>query len=335
MRVVLALASLTPSSVLAETADATRVESVGSHVRLTFEGTYTADLATDIADDLRASLRERGITMELSSAQDVSALATVRLDFAEYATGRLRIVVEDALTRKVVERTIELAQEPVDVWSVLIAAAADELLRASWIELRLSDAPSPTRAVPAEIQEVVTSSLASPTSPLSVWGLGADASFVFSEGASFLGARLALTQASLSPLTLTLGVGAVALLPLSSERVRIEGVWLFADVETGIALLPRTGDVRLSIVVASRIGALVARATTSEAFLQTQDASAWAILLDGGFRGGFSLHEGTQLSLGLLVGAPLLGVTLSDGARDVASFHGLSLRAEVGVQVWL
>lgn len=57
-----------------------------------------------------------------------------------------RIVVRDALTRKQLERTLELGALPADSRALAIAAAADELLRASWAELLLRDAPPPSDA---------------------------------------------------------------------------------------------------------------------------------------------------------------------------------------------
>jgi hypothetical protein len=333
----LALALAMPSLAQAQVVESAAVESPSEavHVRLVFDGDASPQLREDIAGDLRASLRERGIAMNSGHSEDLTALATVRIDVAEYATGRLRIIVEDALTRKLVERSLHLEQEPPDVWSVLVAAAADELLRASWIELSMPDAPAPALEVPAVVEEAIEASIGPRSRTDGAWGLGADASFVFSEGASFLGARLTLTQASLAPFTLTLGLGAAALLPVTSKRARFDGVWLFADLEAGIALLPRDGSVRLSVVLAARGGPLFARATATDSFLQTRDGDTLAVLLDGGFRGGLTLVEGTQLTLGVLVGAPLSGVSLSDGARDVVNFGGLSVRGEVGVEVWL
>lgn len=307
------------------------------HVRLAFEGCPDV-LAEDVAGDLRASLRERGIGMILGDLEDRSALATVRVDATEYATGRLRIVVEDALTRKLVERAVQLADEPPDVWSVLIAAAADELLRASWAELSLRDAPTPTREVPQAVQAALASSLASSSEPRTgdgTLGFGADVTLVFSEHASFLGARLLISEASLAPLTLRFAIGVSGLLPGASERARFEALWLFGDLEAGVALLPRQGDVRLLVVVGARAGAVFASATTQSVLLRAHTDTAPALLLDGGFRGALTLGASVQLTLGVLVGAPLLGFSLSDGERDVVSFSGLTVRAELGFEVWL
>ena len=323
------------SSVHAQDGTSTQSPAEAAHIRLALEGTWPPELAEDLTRDLRASLLERGIAMILGASSDAESLATVRIDASQLATSELRIVVEDALTRKIVERSMSLEGTPPDVWSVLAAAAADELLRASWIELSMPDAPAPTQEVPQVVEAAIAASVVPVPEAEGAWGIGADASLMASEGATFLGARLTLTQASLAPLTLTLGLGAAGLLPMSSARARIDAVWLFVDVEAGIALLPRTGDFRLSVVVGARGGALLARATALSASLQASDGLSAAILLDGGFRGALALIDHTHLTLGALVGAPVTGVVISDGAEDIVRFTGITVRVELGVEVWL
>lgn len=306
-----------------------------AHIRLVLEGTWPAELAEGLTRDLRASLRERGIAMEVGESSETQSLARVRIDAAGLATLSLRIVVEDALTRKIVERAMSLEGVPPDVWSVLVSAAADELLRASWVELSMPDAPPPAQEVPRVVEEAIASSVAPPAVGDGAWGLGVAATAVISEGANFLGARLALSQASLAPLTFTLGLGAAGMIPMQSARARMDAVWLFVDVETAIELLPRRGDFRLSVVLGARGGPLFAQATAQSALLEASDGVATAILLDGGFRGGLTLSGNTQLTLGALVGAPLMGVSLSDGEEDVARLSGITVRAELGIEVWL
>ena len=315
-----------------------------AHIRLVLEGTWPAELAEGLTRDLRASLRERGIAMEVGESSETQSLARVRIDAAGLATLSLRIVVEDALTRKIVERAMSLEGVPPDVWSVLVSAAADELLRASWVELSMPDAPPPAQEVPRVVEEAIASSVAPPAVGDGAWGLGVAATAVISEGANFLGARLALSQASLAPLTFTLGLGAAGMIPMQSARARMDAVWLFVDVETAIELLPRTRgfaaretsqQLRLSLVLGARGGPLFAQATAQSALLEASDGVATVIVLDGGFRGGLTLFGDTQLTLGALVGAPLMGVSLSDGEEDVARLSGITVRAELGIEVWL
>jgi len=323
---------------------ATEPADEAAHIRLILEGTWPPELAEDLTRDLRASLRERGIAMVLGASSEGESLARVRIDASGLATLELRIVVEDALTRKIVERSMSLEGVPPDVWSVLVSSAADELLRASWMELRMRDAPAPSQEVPPAVEEAITASLAPIPQNDSAWGVGVGTTLVISEGANFLGARLTLTLASLSPLTFTLGLGAAGMIPIESDRARMDAVWLFVDLETAIALLPRARDfparensqqLQLSVVLGVRGGPLFAQATAQSALLETSDALSAAILLDGGFRGGLTLSGNTQLTLGALVGAPVLGVLLSDGVDDVARFTGITVRAELGIEVWL
>jgi hypothetical protein len=75
----------------------------------------------------------------------------------------LQISVDDRLTNKQLERELELAALPLDTWALAVASSVDELLRASWIELALPDAPRPSTPPPAAIVQVLQQSL--PTAP--------------------------------------------------------------------------------------------------------------------------------------------------------------------------
>jgi hypothetical protein len=65
------------------------------------------------------------------------------------------IEVHDSLTNKHVLREVDLRNVPDDARGVALAAAADELLRASWAELALEDAPAPAFEPPVEVTNAV------------------------------------------------------------------------------------------------------------------------------------------------------------------------------------
>ena len=70
------------------------------------------------------------------------------------------ISVDDGVTKKRVARDLDLRSIPADGRAMMIALALDELLRASWAELTLIDAPVKT-PVPAVVREAI----AAPTPP--------------------------------------------------------------------------------------------------------------------------------------------------------------------------
>jgi len=311
-----------------------------ARVELHLEGGWPRELSDDVVQSFEASVEERGIDvvvrrdgLEVPPASDDAALAVLVISAPSVDAPTSTITVRDRLTRKVVERVVPLGGEPVDVWSVLLAAAADELLRASWIELSMPDAPPPSSPPPAAVSDVVARSIDPPFPSDAAWGVALDAELAASEGALLLGGRVTLANASLDPLLIGIGVGELGLLPRTSDRARFEGVLAFADLDLRLSLLPRRGEARLSIVALARAGALYVSASATEGFRGTSDVIPSLALL-GGLRGGLALGPGTQLVLGLLVGAPVLAVAASDGASDVVSLSGPMVIVDLGVEIW-
>ena len=106
-------------------------------------------LESKIADQLRAALNGRGITL---CAADQREGAVAELDVSNGASGvSLSLSVRDQVTDKRVSRELDLRGIPEDGRALVIAEAADELLRASWAELLVADAPRPKREVPPQI----------------------------------------------------------------------------------------------------------------------------------------------------------------------------------------
>ena len=306
-------------------------------VTLRLEGEWPMELREDVALGFAAEARARGIGVILGTGEEAplgeATLATVTISAPSIAEPASTITVRDRLTRKLVERVVPLGAEPLDVWSVLLVSAADELLRASWVELSMPDAPPPSAPPPDVVREVVARSIDPPLPADGAWGLGVEAELVAGEGGLFVGGRVGLVQASLDPLVLSIAVGALGLVPQVSERGRFEGAWLVGDLEARLALVPRRGDVRLALVALARAGALVVSATASEGLVGGNDVIPTVVVL-GGLRGGLALSRGTQLTLGLAVGAPALAAVVSDGVRDVASIAGPTVLVDVGVELW-
>jgi hypothetical protein len=309
-------------------------------IELHLEGAWPRDLGDDVVQSFEASVEERGIEvdvrrdgLELPPVAEDAALAVVVITAPSVDDPTSTITVRDRLTRKVVERVVPLGGEPVDVWSVLLAGAADELLRASWIELSMPDAPPPAVPPPAVVRDVVARSIDPPIPSDPAWGVALDAELAAAEGALLIGGRAAVVNASLDPLVIGVGVGALGLVPRTSERARFEGVLAFADLDLRLALLPRRGDARLAIALLVRAGALYVSAVAAEGFQGRSDVIPTLSVL-GGLRGGLALGPGTQLTLGLLVGAPALAAAASDGASDVVSLSGPTVIVDLGVEIW-
>jgi hypothetical protein len=109
-----------------------------------------------VAADLRAGLRLRGIDVcALGSDGAEPPLALVEISSTTRDHVSVSIDVHDAITEKRVLRDVDLRRVTQDGTGLVVAQAAEELLRASWAELALQDAPAPAIEPPPEVQRAV------------------------------------------------------------------------------------------------------------------------------------------------------------------------------------
>src|SRR5262249_48476924 len=111
----------------------------------------TLDVAR-IERELRINLAESGI--ELCRETDSSnQLSTLRIGAG--GADRITLTVEDRVTSKRIERVVRLSRTSEETRPIEIALAADELLRASWAEIVLRDAPRGEVEAPPEVVHAV------------------------------------------------------------------------------------------------------------------------------------------------------------------------------------
>jgi hypothetical protein len=125
------------------------------------ENTDTVALATDasplferVALQLAAALSARAIELCHADPEHAARLAHVALSVD---AKMVKITLQDSVTNKRIERVLDVAPLPEDSWALAIAASTDELLRASWVELELSDAPPPVAPPTAAVLRAVHS----------------------------------------------------------------------------------------------------------------------------------------------------------------------------------
>lgn len=131
-------------------------------VELEFEGrTFTPEFVKALLGDLGADLREQGIDACTELQGQGRPVARVTLRAAADDPLRIGVEVSDAVTDKRLERTVDLRRLPEDGRAFALAVATDELLRASWVELRLSRREPPPKAPPPEVSRAVERALPS------------------------------------------------------------------------------------------------------------------------------------------------------------------------------
>jgi hypothetical protein len=125
-------------------------------VELQFEGEgWDARSQQSIRADLAAGLRLRGLLVCGPEKPGTEApLASVQLSAAALNRVAVEIEVHDALTNKYVLREVDMRNVPSDARGLTLAAAAEELLRASWAELALEDAPTNTLSACASVPSI-------------------------------------------------------------------------------------------------------------------------------------------------------------------------------------
>ncbi|HTA17961.1 MAG TPA: hypothetical protein VK989_01645, partial [Polyangia bacterium] len=233
------------------------------------------------------------------------------------------VAVRDAITGKRIAREIPLAAVPRDARPLTVALAIDELLRASWVELALADAPAPGRPVPREIDALI----APARRP---WDLGvAWAAEHFGAGTIQTGvdvvARAAPTPALLVHVALDLRGGVTA----HAADGDVRSTALGADVGVDFVLPPRARRWEIALAGDGR----VIRARFSgqpRVDARGADAAGTAIYLGAGLRGSVRLTRAFGLSLAGGFGVPIHAVDVYDGGARVAGLSGPLLSLALG-----
>ncbi|MEO5727219.1 MAG: hypothetical protein ABI134_28420 [Byssovorax sp.] len=128
-----------------------------SRIEVTVDG---ADLlAPAILEELEAELARAHLCASAPGDRS-KPLARIRVTLRGDTSASIRI--EDAVTKKTVEREVDVADFPADGRALPIAIAADELLRASWAEVSLRPEVENARE---PVPPVVRASVAPPKRP--------------------------------------------------------------------------------------------------------------------------------------------------------------------------
>ncbi len=108
-----------------------------------------------VLSNLQATLRDQGFSLCTNQALEARAPATVEIRTHELPRVSVGIEIRDRVTRKRVSRSVDLAEFPQDARALALAVASDELLRASWMELALSDSAAFVRPPPPAVRNTV------------------------------------------------------------------------------------------------------------------------------------------------------------------------------------
>jgi hypothetical protein len=320
------------------------------YVRIDLDAPEDAGVdARAVIERLEVELAGRGVSLcSQPPAGGEGALASVHVGAGASAHGasvKLDIEVRDDVTEKRVAREVDLEGTPRDERSLVIALAADELLRASWAELALDRsgsavagrerAPKPRAPISPEVREAITPELRA-RQRASWLSLGvAGAAEAWTGGVTAFGADAVIALRPSPRLALGLAVGARAALAVAAPDGSMSARGVVFRVGPEIAL---TEPGRAAwLAWSARAGLYLVALEGDAAPTATADsATRAAFALDTGPRLHVALPSvAASLVVGADVGAALRAVGLDDGAARVASLGGAGFLATLGVATGL
>ena len=293
---------------------------------------WPAELEHDAGEDLRAGLKLRGIevcTVSWQPPTGPAPTARILLSLSAAEHMRVSIEVQDAVTSKRVLRDIELSRVARDARALALAQAAEELLRASWVELTMHDAPPPAVPPPPAIQRAVAPPPAAPSERLQLLGARV-ASELYTDGIKLLGADAVVAFWVAERLGFSVQLGLRAGMRVSSDHGRIDVSALTASAAVIVPVWERTSRYNLLVGAGGHVaeltlsvrGATGVRAQSQAAFIASARLTLSLV---------WSITESVRLELSAGPGLPLRRAIAVDSERDVVSTRGAELHGALGL----
>jgi hypothetical protein len=308
-------------------------ESCGSTGRPWVAISDAGTASPEVVSLLRAELAARQIEL-CSEGNDHRAGAIATIELSPRAEGASIVVeVRDRLTAKRVSRDLDLTGVPPDGRALTLAVAADELLRASWAELALTNAPAPSSPVPAAVTEALRRDLEPWQHPRIVAGVAAIAvGDTWGGSATFFGADLRAT-AWLSPrVGAELRLGFRDAPSATAPDGEVHATALLAGLGASLRTLwsPRHGLYSVVRLDAARIS--FAPMPNSRSVGSTQAETT--LLAGAGLGGWVVLGSSARLLAEVLGEVPLRPVLAADAGRRILAVSGVGLEGGIGLGVF-
>lgn len=261
-------------------------------------------------------------------------LATILIEAPSLDHPVARIEIDDRVSEKQVEREIALGRDPPDTWSVVLAASADELLRASWIELTMTDAPPPAIEPPPEVERAARESIAPDGPRDGAVGIAAAAAIDgYLGGAVLAGGDLVLTLYVGDAFGIDLGLVGRAMIPVQSALGGLTATAFGGDVGGRASLLPRAGLLRLELVFGVRAMLVDWRPSAAVDAVATP-AESFVFVARGGVRIGLAVPGPLHVALTFTGGAPIVAAVAADSRGNLAGIEGLELGGRLELSWW-
>jgi hypothetical protein len=304
-------------------------------IALAFAGeAWTADLQRAVLAELRAGLRLRGIDVcGFGTEGSEPPLGLLSLQATVPERVAVSIELHDALTEKRVLRDIDVRKVTSDARALAIAAAADELLRASWAELALSDAPAPERVPPPEVKRAVQRSLAPARVGARDRALGARAAAEYASGGeALLGGDLYLALWPDPRFGFELGLGLREGLTRQAQHGSVDARVLGVSADFAFALVPRDQPLGLACKLGVAVANVQMRGVANSGSALQAAGEGWDVHARSVLAGTVALLPWLAARADLGVGLALRSVKAADAGRVVASTAGVQLLGGLGLE---
>lgn len=268
---------------------------------------------------LRAELAARHV--DVCEAGPGDPIATIDLSADENGAS-LDVEVRDAITAKRVRRDVALSSLPADGVPLALAQSADELLRASWAELAIHDAPPPRVEVPAEVTRVNEESIAPRPRPDRVSFALAGAVEHYRAGTTLFGVDVAAALRLASRARLGLYFGARGGSPVQAHDGQVDVSALTGGLEGSLTATPPTLREGLDVVARAGVAYATFTGTAGASGRAMPPASDWALLADAGVRGWLAIVPALRVAATLLASVPVRPVQATDGGASVSGIGG-------------
>jgi hypothetical protein len=281
-----------------------------------------------MVEDLRAGLSDRAIDVCGADERPARpAVAQIRVAQATETKVGVSVEVRDSVTEKRVARDVDLSAVPKDGRAFAVALAADELLRASWVELAIERARRPKRPPPPEVAAVVESTLPHAERPARA-GVRAVAER-FLGGQTHLGGDAALLATLVPRLQLEISAGLREALVTSAQ----DGEVLASAIGAGVMLnylLLGGDDVEVATGAGGRV-AFVRFRGEAEGDATEAELSGLTVYARAGISAAARILTPIWVELGGNLGVPLRTLGARDREDTVTAVSGLELGARVGL----
>ena len=260
-------------------------------------------------------------------------LAAIRVAQAAGENVNISVDVWDAVTRKRIGRDVDLAGYSQEAQALAIAVAIEELVRASWVELRLKpkrEAPPPQPA-PPEVEHVVRDSVQTTAPERQTRLVARGAGEAYSGGQVHLGGDLVFRQdlSGRFAVGLVLGPRFAAAKTIDAGTLRARA---FCGELVGDVKLFGSRGLRLELEAGLRGGSLVFEGESPET---RQTAGGPTLVARSGLVLTLNLSDAFGVELGAGTGAALIGAEATAEGNPVSAASGVEGHASLGLGVRL